>query len=263
MCSKESGIESSSCVHPHLPAVLSSSAWALTLNSRSSGAHSGSSGASSTCCSSARASATRVFDRATVRRERNGKPCCAGCTQRGAQMRFRTRLAAAKERRYFEIPPAQGAIGRALQELGCDAQDPFELVLDRAPVPQSVAKTGRLRKRTHVGGGPKVPFRLIRSGCDRLAAGLDATGEERAPLRRGRVATQPVIRTRELPRGFEIRGTLRQFGSPRVGRRLRAREVRAIGVQRVGGGVRQHRAEHGEGVHRMNEYRHRSARSAR
>ena len=154
--------------------------------------------------------------------------------QRRAQMRFRQHLAAAKERRHLEIPPAQGAIGRTLQERGSDAQDPFELVLDRTPVFQPAANAGRLRQRTHVGGGPKVSFRLIWRGRDRPAAGLDATGEERAPLRRGRVAAQPVIRACQLPRGFKIGGTLRQFGCPRVGRRWRAHKVRAIGVQRVG-----------------------------
>ena len=66
---------------------------------------------------------------------------------------------------------------------------------------------------------------------DRLASSLDAFFEELPALALRRVAAEPVIGARELPRSLEGAGaTPSQVRLPDVGRLPRAREVRTIGV---------------------------------
>jgi len=66
---------------------------------------------------------------------------------------------------------------------------------------------------------------------DRLASSPDAFLEQLPALAFRRVAAEPVVGARELPRSLERAGAARgQVRLPDVGRLPRAREVRTFGV---------------------------------
>jgi hypothetical protein len=78
-----------------------------------------------------------------------------------------------------------------------------------------------------------VSLRPVRFERDRRPAGRDAVLEGGATLALGRVASQPIVGARQLPRAFELRRTARHLLAPRVGRLARAREVLAFRVEGV------------------------------
>src|SRR6266550_7446175 len=76
--------------------------------------------------------------------------------ERRAQMFFRTRVAAAKERGHFVIPSSKSAVRRPLLEASVDSKHRFELLLHRFPVLEAGAQAKGLGERAHIGGRPEM-----------------------------------------------------------------------------------------------------------
>ena len=110
----------SSGVRQRLAARDPSNVCALCLNSRSSGAHPGSTGASSTRCNSARASSPAVPLEQGLGEEEVRRGAVRRVGERAAQVLFRFRPASAEQARDLEVPAAQRPVGRSLLKGGID-----------------------------------------------------------------------------------------------------------------------------------------------
>src|SRR5262249_48835600 len=105
---------------------------------------------------------------------------------------------------------------------------------DRAAIPDALPQAERFRERAHVRGRPEMSFGPVRLQRRRAPAGRDTALVDLPPLLLGCVASKPVVRTGELPRGVEI---LRIGVRPDRRRAPGAGEGGAIRVERVRAGV--------------------------
>ena len=150
-------------------------------------------------------------------------------------MLFRLLVAAAEQSRHLEVPAAERAIGGSLLEGGIEPQHRFQLVLDVAAILQPLAQAERLGERAHVGGDPEVPLGLVRRDARsrRAPAAMPASRYAFRDFLR-RVRAEPVARARQLPRRLEVLRVLREPLGPDPFGLLRAGDVLALLVERIG-----------------------------
>ena len=159
--------------------------------------------------------------------------------QRLSQMLLGELVAASEEARHLVVPASQRAIRGSLLKRRVKAQHGQERVLDRFAIFDALAEPKRFGERPHVCRQPEIPRRAIGLQGNRLAARVDAFFVLFASLGLRRVATEPVIGTRELPRRVERAGAAGgELLAPPVRGAPRTREVGAVGVQPVGFGGR-------------------------
>ena len=213
------------------------------LNSRSSGAQSGSTGASSSFCSiGARFVLLPELDQ-RLGEEEQRRRCCSGCrsaTCAGApptSCRCRRTVPAPCK---YQRPSARSAepcwnAGSSRSTVSSASLmspryfRPWRRPNDSASAPMLAAIQ-------------KCPSGLFGATRDRRAAGRDARLEIRLARLLVGVAAEPVARARELPGRFEVLRILREPLGPDAFGLLRAGDVLALSVERVGiGGLRRGR----------------------
>ena len=154
--------------------------------------------------------------------------------QRSPEVLFRLRVTSSEQAGDLVVPPAERPVRRSLLECRIQPQRRHQLVADFAAVLEALAKAERLRQATHVGGNPEVTLGTIRFQRHRGAPRSNAAFEEGTPFFVGRVTAKPVIRARQPGGGFEVLRVLAQARFPDLCRPLRAREVGAVRIERVG-----------------------------
>src|SRR5262249_17365026 len=126
--------------------------------------------------------------------------------QRLAQMLLCELVAAPKEARHFVVPASQRAIRGSLLKRGVDTQHGEQRILDWLAVFDALPDTKRFGERAHAGGHPELAPGPPGLQSVRLLPAVDALLEPLPLLARRRVAAEPVIGARELPRSLESVG---------------------------------------------------------